>query len=128
VPERHTGSRRPGSISTSPESSALLEAIIENDDPHLAPFVDVPGKDNGLDIEGLAVHGMRAFVGLRGPVLREWCCILELRLDADEHGALQLVPLDATLPYRNHLCYLLPVLAGGLVSSRVVTPEQNMSP
>jgi uncharacterized protein DUF3616 len=31
-------------------------------------------------------------------------------------------------PYRKHLCYLLPVLAGGLVSSRVVTPEQNMSP
>ena len=26
------------------------------------------------------------------------------------------------------LCYPLPALAGGLVSSRVVTPEQNMSP
>lgn len=35
-------------------------------DPHLSPFLDLPGKDNGLDIEGLAAIGRRVFLGLRG--------------------------------------------------------------
>lgn len=100
------GTRKAGSIGTSATSSALLEAIAAQHDPHLAPFVDLPGKDNGLDIEGLAVRDMRAFIGLRGPVLREWCCILELKLDADASGALRLMPLDGTVPYRKHFLKL----------------------
>jgi hypothetical protein len=60
-----------------------------DDDPHLAPFLDIPGKDNGFDIEGIAVHGPpggeRVFLGLRGPVLRGWATVLELapREDGD---------------------------------------------
>lgn len=54
----------------------LSEALA--DDPHLGPFLKLPGKDNGFDIEGLAVHAGRVFVGLRGPVLRGWAVILEL--------------------------------------------------
>jgi Protein of unknown function (DUF3616) len=100
------GSRKAGSIGTSATSSALLDAITSQHDPHLAPFIDLPGKDNGLDIEGLAVRDMRAFVGLRGPVLREWCCILELTLEADASGALRLMPLDGTVPYRKHFLKL----------------------
>lgn len=101
-----SGSRKAGSIATSTTSSALLDAIVSQHDPHLAPFVDLPGKDNGLDIEGLAVRGLRAFVGMRGPVLREWCCILELKLEADASGALRLTPLDGTVPYRKHFLKL----------------------
>jgi hypothetical protein len=42
----------------------------------------IPGKDNGLDIEGLAVAGPnRLFIGLRGPVLRGWAAIFELQFD-----------------------------------------------
>ena len=48
------------------------------DDVHLRHFLRIPGKDNGFDIEGLAVLGERIFVGLRGPVLRGWAVILEL--------------------------------------------------
>ncbi len=48
------------------------------DDEHLRPFLRIPGKDNGFDVEGLAVLGERVFVGLRGPVLRGWAIILEL--------------------------------------------------
>lgn len=48
------------------------------DDEHLGRFLRIPGKDNGFDIEGLAVLGERIFVGLRGPVLRGWAVILEL--------------------------------------------------
>ena len=40
----------------------------------------IPGKDNGIDCEGLAVAGDRVFIGLRGPVLRGWAMIIELQV------------------------------------------------
>ncbi len=63
------------------------------DDPHFGPYMAIPGKDNGFDIEGLAVNGNRLLLGLRGPVLRGWSAMLEVALEA--HGEqLRLVPLD----------------------------------
>ena len=56
--------------------SGIVGAL--RDDKHLRRFLRIPGKDNGFDIEGLAVLGERIFVGLRGPVLRGWAVILEL--------------------------------------------------
>ncbi|MCP2342666.1 DUF3616 domain-containing protein [Actinomadura rupiterrae] len=47
-------------------------------DPHLAPFLTIPSKDNGLDIEGIAVVDDRVLVGLRGPVLRGWAVLVEI--------------------------------------------------
>jgi len=63
--------------------SALTRAILEEDeggkpDRHLSPWLALPGKDNGFDIEGVAVSGERVFLGLRGPVLRGWAVVLEL--------------------------------------------------
>ena len=52
-------------------------------DKHLGPFLSIPGKDNGFDIEGLCVAGERVFVGLRGPVLRGWATVLELAVRPD---------------------------------------------
>jgi hypothetical protein len=101
VPRRTVGPRQAACIETTPDSSALLDAIKTSGDDHLLPFVPLPGKDNGLDIEGLAVRGMRAFVGLRGPVLRGWSCILELRLAA-EGKTLQLLPVEGAVPYQKH--------------------------
>ncbi|MEU8107387.1 DUF3616 domain-containing protein [Nonomuraea muscovyensis] len=49
------------------------------DDAHLAPFLALPGKDNGLDVEGVAVRDERVYLGLRGPVLRGWAMVLEVR-------------------------------------------------
>jgi hypothetical protein len=57
----------------------LLDLL--SDDPHLKGFIRshaIPGKDNGIDCEGLAVSGDRVFIGLRGPVLRGWAVIVEL--------------------------------------------------
>ena len=51
-------------------------ATVIADDEHFAPFAGIPGKDNGLDIEGLAVTDDRVYLGLRGPVLRGWACVL----------------------------------------------------
>ncbi|WP_374357621.1 DUF3616 domain-containing protein [Chitinimonas sp.] len=51
------------------------------DDPHFGPFLSIPGKDNGFDIEGLAVDGSRLLLGLRGPVLRGWAALLEIEIE-----------------------------------------------
>jgi Protein of unknown function (DUF3616) len=65
------------------------------DDPHFGPYMSIPGKDNGFDIEGLAVDGRRLLLGLRGPVLRGWSALLEIAIEAGgDH--LQLAPLDNT--------------------------------
>jgi hypothetical protein len=65
------------------------------DDPHFGAFMAIPGKDNGFDIEGLAVDGQRLLLGLRGPVLRGWSALLEVAVEA-QGGQLRLVPLDGS--------------------------------
>lgn len=63
------------------------------DDPHFGPYMALPGKDNGFDIEGLAIDGNRLLLGLRGPVLRGWSALLEIALEA-RGDQLRLAPLD----------------------------------
>ncbi|QDL53245.1 DUF3616 domain-containing protein [Rhodoferax aquaticus] len=63
------------------------------DDPHFGPYMAIPGKDNGFDIEGLAIDGRRLLLGLRGPVLRGWSALLEMEVEA-RNQQLRLVPLD----------------------------------
>ena len=70
----------------------LLTRALESD-PHFGPYLAIPGKDNGFDIEGLAVNGGRLLLGLRGPVLRGWSALLEISVEARE-DRLHLVPLD----------------------------------
>lgn len=40
-------------------------------DPLLKPFIGIPSKENGIDIEGLAYRDGRLYAGFRGPVLRD---------------------------------------------------------
>lgn len=47
-------------------------------DRHFGAYLDIPGKDNGFDVEGLAVCAERILIGLRGPVLRSWAGLLEI--------------------------------------------------
>lgn len=63
------------------------------DDPHFGPYMAIPGKDNGFDIEGLAVDGRRLLLGLRGPVLRGWSALLEIAVEL-RGDQLRLAPLD----------------------------------
>lgn len=73
------------------QNNLLTRALV--DDTHFGPYMAIPGKDNGFDIEGLAVDGHRLLLGLRGPVLRGWSALLEIAIEA--HGdQLRLVPLD----------------------------------
>ena len=86
------------------------------DDPHIGPFVPrfsngkmvgIPSKDNGLDVEGLAVSGNRAYLGLRGPVLRGWTVVLELQMADFSSGLFRLESLGPRgTPYRKHFLQL----------------------
>lgn len=97
----------PGGVDTNALTDAIKGAGQGQGDPHLAPFMDIPGKDNGFDIEGLAFAGDRIFLGLRGPVLRGWATILELSFNQDVGSHLELkdIGLGGRL-YRKHFLQL----------------------
>ncbi|EKV01678.1 Protein of unknown function (DUF3616) [Leptolyngbya sp. PCC 7375] len=84
------------------ENNILIEALKE--DEHIGPFLDIdlPSKDNGLDIEGMAIAGHRVFLGLRGPVLRGWAIILELELQEKKPGVLSFKSLGKDKLYHKH--------------------------
>ncbi|WP_426060670.1 DUF3616 domain-containing protein [Hymenobacter sp. B1770] len=85
------------------KSSELLDLLAE--DCHIKPFLQIPGKDNGFDIEGLAVTKEgQVFVGLRGPVLRGWAIVLELALEEGKHGRLHLGKVEGATEtyYKKH--------------------------
>jgi uncharacterized protein DUF3616 len=101
---------RAARLSGGRKDNALTCAL--RDDPHLGPFLSIPSKDNGLDIEGLAAApNGHLFLGLRGPVLDGWACILEIhvaaRLDRDHQLTLRKIarpstPQPARALYRKH--------------------------
>lgn len=87
--------------------SALTRAL--KHDEHLAGFFAIPSKDNGFDIEGLAIADGRLFIGLRGPVLRGWAIILQIEthLDEDDDHRLKLTKMgDERHLYRKHFLQL----------------------
>lgn len=107
--------RRAARLRGNETGNALIEALAQ--DKHLKPFLDIPGKDNGFDIEGLAVGDEgRVFLGLRGPVLRGWAVILEFHIETDRENAteLRLRPINPENPssltgnptYRKHFLNL----------------------
>lgn len=86
--------------------NVLMDALA--DDPHLGYFVEatIPGKENGFDIEGLAVYQNRIFLGLRGPVLRGWAVLLEIELEMSNPGLLALRQSGQEKLYKKHFIYL----------------------
>ncbi|MGR6964411.1 GNAT family N-acetyltransferase [Geodermatophilus sp. URMC 61] len=106
VPELEEDGVRHCAASFGVHGTDLREVLA--DDEHLGPFVPLPGKDNGLDVEGIAVTGPRVYLGLRGPVLRGWAVVLELRpeVDPDAPERLQLALFDDGRPYRKHVLRL----------------------
>ena len=96
--------RRAARLPGDAKGNLLTQLLAE--DPHLGPFLAIPGKDNGFDIEGLAVDGDRLLLGLRGPVLRGWALLLELRVQR-KGSQLRLRPLDeGGLLLRKHFLQL----------------------
>lgn len=98
-----------GKLARAPgEGEDSLLGVLAND-AHLASYLPrsahgtcpIPGKDNGFDIEGLAVFRERLLLGLRGPVLRGWAFVLDLTF-AHEGDGLTIVR-DAKQAYRKHV-------------------------
>jgi len=101
---------------TGDASGNVLTAALK-EDHHLGRFVPrrssdgaikgVPSKDNGFDVEGLAVSGNRVFLGLRGPVLRGWAIVIELCVKTSSDDALSLEAIGpAGEPYIKHFLQL----------------------
>ncbi|MCX6465409.1 MAG: DUF3616 domain-containing protein [Pseudonocardiales bacterium] len=94
---------RRSAIVGAPGTENLADLI--RGDEHLGAFLAIPSKDNGLDVEGLAVHGESVYVGLRGPVLRGWAVVLQVlpQEDPDDAGRLVLGAFPGGERYRKHL-------------------------
>ncbi|HEY9849060.1 MAG TPA: DUF3616 domain-containing protein [Leptolyngbyaceae cyanobacterium] len=77
-------------LKTTKKGNLLTEAL--TDDPHIGPFLsmNLPAKENGFDIEGLAVYKDKIFLGLRGPVLRGWAILIELSVKEKNATTLRL--------------------------------------
>jgi hypothetical protein len=104
---RMTAAQLPGSSAGNDLTNALAEDI------HLKDFFQLPGKDNGFDIEGLAAgNNGRIFIGLRGPVLRGYAVILELQpvTSSDNPFELMMMTINPLNPnnssYRKHILEL----------------------
>lgn len=70
-----------------------LRDIIK-DDPVLKTFDKIPSKENGVDIEGLAVKDDWLYVGFRGPVFREnFVPVMKLKFD-DPGNSYELLFVD----------------------------------
>ena len=103
--------RRPACLKMKKKGGNKLTKILHRD-RHLKPSVTLPCKENGFDIEGLAVKNDRVFLGLRGPVLRGWAVIVELKLKRTKDGWLKPTKFPSTgSRYRKHF---LPLTGLGI--------------
>jgi hypothetical protein len=75
------------------ESISLRKLLRE--DKHLGRFADIPSKENGIDIEGIAVRGRHVYLGFRSPVLREnFVPVMVLAFDSPQDYELRFLNLD----------------------------------
>ncbi|MGZ3217438.1 DUF3616 domain-containing protein [Paracoccus sp. T5] len=101
MPVAKDGARRVQTVRLGANKSQLRKWL--RNDEHIGPFLELPCKENGLDIEGIAVRGMRVWLGLRGPVLREMAAVLEFEFKVTRSGYLKARRIDGTRRYRKHL-------------------------
>jgi len=83
-----------GSGALTSREQISLRGLLQHD-PILQRFVDIPSKENGIDIEGLAVRDGRLYLGFRGPVLREnFVPVLVLKFDRPDEYELRFLHLN----------------------------------
>lgn len=80
--------RRAAMVKMSKSSRTPIRKMLAKD-ALIGPFVDHPCKENGLDIEGLAVQGDTVLLGLRGPVIGGHAMIVRLEMKETRSGALK---------------------------------------
>jgi hypothetical protein len=72
------GIKGQGSALPSTGAKSLRSVLARNE--YLAPFVPLPSKENGLDIEGIAHFDKTILLGLRGPLINSIAVIVQLTL------------------------------------------------
>ncbi|MDJ0734906.1 MAG: DUF3616 domain-containing protein [Nostocaceae cyanobacterium] len=96
-----------GKLELTCQGNLLMNALIN--DVHLGDFIQakIPGKENGFDVEGIAVIQNKIFLGLRGPVLRGWGVMLEIELADSTPGNLILKEFgEDGHRYKKHFIFL----------------------
>ncbi len=78
---KHHGFNNVAWLKRKGNTSSLIEAL--EDDEYLGGILksNLPSKDNGFDLEGLAVRNNKILIGLRGPVLRGTAILLEIEVE-----------------------------------------------
>ncbi|MEO1491111.1 MAG: DUF3616 domain-containing protein [Pseudomonadota bacterium] len=95
------GDREAGRVDAGKRSSTLIKWI--EDDSLLAPFLALPAKENGFDVEGLAAHGHTVWLGLRGPVVRGHAVVLHFEMRTRRNGLLRARKTAGGRRYHKHL-------------------------
>lgn len=85
---KRDGARIAGMLPQDNSGNALARAL--RHDPLISPFTQIPAKEGGLDIEGIAVCGKRVALGMRGPVIATHALIVEIEVAAEPGGELLL--------------------------------------
>lgn len=85
-----------GKLDSDIKRESLREILAQ--DPILSRFTNIPSKENGVDIEGIAAKDKNLYIGFRGPVLRGNyvpVMIVEFKdLDHDDKYELRYVNLE----------------------------------
>ena len=113
----HTSTQR-GWLQRDGSSNSLTKALATDEYLDFAQTIDggnlaalpgkefyfyLPSKENGFDIEGLAVRGNKVAIGLRGPVLRGIAILLEIEVEDGLSHALNLKPIgNGGRQYKRH--------------------------
>ncbi len=84
------------------EAAGSLRASVKADGGHLAEALQWPSKENGLDIEGIAVKDTEVLLGLRGPAAGGFAVVMRL--------SLKIGAKDLSLRKRNGARYALSFL------------------
>ncbi|PTQ12012.1 hypothetical protein CLG96_05375 [Sphingomonas oleivorans] len=88
MPVLSAGGRRAGMLERTKYGNELARLLARH--PLLKPFTQIPAKEGGIDLEGIAVAGSRLAIGMRGPVIRNYAVLLEMEIGARRSGALRI--------------------------------------
>lgn len=80
IPLTRAGARSDGEVFLLPPSGRNSLRRVLRGNSYLAPYLALPSKEGGLDIEGMLVRGASAFLGLRGPLIDSFAVVVELAL------------------------------------------------
>lgn len=98
LPVRRTTTTKGDELNSAVLTSELTAEL--GSDEHFSRFLRIPGKDNGVDVEGLVAFEQGLLLGLRGPVLRGWAAVLGL-MPVESEGDPSLLTLGSP-PYRKY--------------------------